>query len=119
MSRVLAVDDSPPLLGMLVKCLRDAGHDVLTATNGAEALEALRAHRPEMVITDLNMPEMCGLEFIAAARSEESGQGVPMLLLTTETAPELRQRARDVGATGWLEKPLDAERVLTLVRELA
>jgi two-component system, chemotaxis family, chemotaxis protein CheY len=118
-SRVLAVDDSPPLLGMLVKCLRDGGHEVTTATNGREALDALRERRPEMVITDLNMPEMTGLEFIAAARAEAFGQGVPILLLTSETAPELKARARQVRATGWLDKPLDADRVLALVRELA
>jgi two-component system chemotaxis response regulator CheY len=119
MSRVLAVDDSAPLLGMLVKCLEEGGHEVITAKNGQQALDQLRQHRPDMVVTDLNMPVMTGLDFIEAARKVPEGQGVPILLLTSETARELHQRARAVGATGWLAKPLEAERVLELVRQLA
>lgn len=118
MSRVLAVDDSPVLLAVLVKCLREAGHDVLTATNGREALEQLRAHAPEVVVTDLNMPEMSGLDFIEAARAEAAGQGVPILLLTTETAVELHARAKRIHATGWLEKPLDGPRLLGLIEDM-
>jgi two-component system, chemotaxis family, chemotaxis protein CheY len=118
-SRVLAVDDSPTLLGMLVRCLRDGGHEVFTASNGQEALEALRLHAPDMVVTDLNMPVMSGLEFIEAARAEPAGQGVPIVLLTTETAPELAVRAKAVKATGWLAKPLDGPRLLALVADMA
>lgn len=119
MSRLLAVDDSPVLLRLLVKCLKDGGHDVVTATNGEEALEALREHAPDMVVTDLNMPKMSGLDFIEAARAEPAGQGVPILLLTTEIAPELVERARAVRATGWLNKPLDGPKLLALVANMA
>jgi two-component system chemotaxis response regulator CheY len=118
-SRVLAVDDSAALLGVLVECLRAGGHEVVTAANGREALERLREHAPDVVVTDLNMPEMSGLELIEAARGEAAGQGVPMLLLTSETAPELKARARAVKATGWLAKPLDGPRLLALIAELA
>jgi two-component system chemotaxis response regulator CheY len=118
-SLILAVDDSAPLLALLVKCLREGGHEVVTARNGAQALEVLRASRPDMVVTDLNMPVMSGLDFIEAARQVPEGMGVPIVLLTSETAEALHARARAVGATGWLAKPLDPGRMQALVRQLA
>jgi two-component system, chemotaxis family, chemotaxis protein CheY len=119
MSLVLAVDDSPALLALLVKCLRDGGHQVISARDGQEALEQLQRGRPEIVVTDLNMPVMSGLDFIDAARGTPEGQGVPILLLTSETAGALHERARQVRATGWLPKPLDGPRLLGLVADLA
>ena len=118
MSLVLAVDDSPALLALLVKCLRGGGHQVVSARNGQEALEQLQRHRPDMVVTDLNMPVMSGLDFIEAARDVPEGQGVPILLLTSETASALHERARAVRATGWLPKPLDGPRLLALVGDM-
>jgi len=118
MSLVLAVDDSPALLGLLVKCLRQGGHDVISAKNGQEALEQFQRHRPDLVVTDLNMPIMSGLDFIEAARTEPAGHGVPMLLLTSETASSLHERARAARATGWLPKPLDGPRLLALVADM-
>jgi two-component system chemotaxis response regulator CheY len=119
MTKILAVDDSRTLREMLFDCLTGAGHEVFTACDGAEGLIALREHRPDIVITDLNMPVMDGLEFIAAARAEEAGRGVPLLLLTTETAGDLKLRAREVGATGWLTKPFNGAQVLGLIEQLA
>ena len=119
MSKVLAVDDSKPLLAMLTRCLEKGGHDVVSATDGLEALSQLRQHQPDIVITDLNMPNMNGLEFIEAARKEPAGSALPILLLTTETAPALKERAREVRATGWLTKPFDPDQILGLVRQLA
>ncbi|TYO84868.1 response regulator [Oceanicella actignis] len=119
MSLVLAVDDTRALRNMLVDCLRSGGHDVIEASDGVEALEQLRAHKPDIVITDLNMPRMNGLDFIEAARREPEGRGLPMLLLTTETAQELKDRARQVKATGWIAKPFDPDQILSLVARLA
>ncbi|MGM0585314.1 MAG: response regulator [Pseudomonadota bacterium] len=119
MSRILAVDDTRALLTMLKSCLEGGGHEVVTARDGAEAMEMLREHRPDLVITDLNMPRMNGLEFIEAARQEPEGRALPMLLLTTETAQELKDRAKQVKATGWLTKPFDPDQILGLVDRLA
>ncbi len=113
------MDDSRTLREMLSDCLTGAGHEVFTARDGAEGLAALCQHRPDIVITDLNMPVMNGLEFIAAARAEEAGRGLPLLLLTTETAGEMKLRAREVGATGWLTKPFNEAHVLGLIDQLA
>lgn len=118
MSVVLAVDDSPALLALLVKCLRQTGHEVVSAKNGQEALERLQEHKPALVVTDLNMPIMSGLDFIEAARAAPEGQGIPILLLTSETASSLHDRARSVGATGWIPKPLDPPRLLALVADM-
>jgi two-component system chemotaxis response regulator CheY len=104
---------------MLKACLEKGGHEVVTAADGAEAMDKLREHRPDLVITDLNMPRMNGLEFIEAARREPEGRALPMLLLTTETAQELKDRAREVKATGWLTKPFDPDQILGLVARLA
>jgi len=90
MSKVLAVDDSKPMLAMLSRCLEKGGHEVVRATDGVEALDQLRKHNPDMVITDLNMPNMDGLEFIEAARNDPAGTSLPILLLTTETAQALK-----------------------------
>lgn len=119
MSLVLAVDDTRALRAMLADCLKKGGHQVVLAADGVEALEQLRKHRPDMVITDLNMPRMNGLDFIEAARREPEGHSLPMLLLTTETAQALKDRARAVKATGWLNKPFDPQQILSLVEQLA
>ncbi|NNU79185.1 response regulator [Halovulum dunhuangense] len=119
MSRVLAVDDTRALRAMLADCLTRAGHEVILAADGIEALDQLRRHKPDIVITDLNMPRMNGLDFIEAARQEPEGQSLPMLLLTTETAQALKDRARAVRATGWITKPFDPKQILSLVDQLA
>lgn len=118
MKKILAVDDSRTLRDILAGCLSKAGHEVYTACDGDEALVALRRHRPDIVITYLNMPVMNGLDFIEVARAEDAGRGVPILLLTTESADELKRQARDIGATGWLTKPFNEARVLGLVNQL-
>ncbi|MEO1549509.1 MAG: response regulator [Pseudomonadota bacterium] len=118
MSCVLAVDDTRALRNMLADCLRGGGHEVVIASDGKEALEQLKQHRPDLVITDLNMPNMNGLEFIEAARKTPEGQTLPMLLLTTETAQSLKDRAKAVKATGWLTKPFDPDQILGLVDQL-
>lgn len=119
MSRVLAVDDTRALRAMLGECLKKGGHEVVLAVDGIEALEKLKEHRPDIVITDLNMPRMNGLDFIEAARKEPEGKSLPMLLLTTETAQALKERAKAVKATGWLTKPFDPKQILSLVEQLA
>jgi len=118
MRRVLAVDDTRSMLGLLVECLEDGGHTVFAASDGREALAALDTHRPDIVITDLNMPNMTGLEFIEAARQRPEGRFVPMILLTTETAQELKDEARRIQASGWLCKPFDPDQILDLVDQL-
>jgi two-component system chemotaxis response regulator CheY len=113
--KILAVDDTASVRALLVHCLRQAGHDVIEAENGADALTLLDEHRPALVISDLNMPVMDGIEFTRACRSHEAGRATPIILLTTETGAALRAEARAAGATAWLVKPFQPESLLTLV----
>ncbi|WP_316013676.1 response regulator [Roseobacter sp. HKCCA0434] len=119
MKKVLAIDDTRSMLASLVDCLEDAGHSVTSAGDGLEGLARLREDPPDIVITDLNMPRMNGLKFIEAARQTVEGRTIPILLLTTETAQELKVEARRLRATGWLSKPFDADQIIGLVDQLA
>ncbi|WP_121063765.1 response regulator [Chachezhania antarctica] len=115
---VLTIDDSKAVRDMVAFTLEPQGFAVIGAENGAAGLDALRARRPDMVITDLNMPVMNGLDFIANARSDPAGMGIPIVMLTTESAPDMKQKGKAAGATGWMDKPFDADRLIAVTRKL-
>lgn len=115
---VLAVDDSRTMRNMLQMCLKPAGFDLHLAEDGIHGIEVLADIEPAAIITDINMPRMDGFGFIDAVRGQQEHRATPILVLTTESAPELKQRARNAGATGWIVKPFDPEklvRALTMV----
>lgn len=111
---ILTIDDSKAVRDMVACTLGPEGYAVIGAEDGAAGLAKLKSHRPQLVITDLNMPTMNGIEFIKAARSDPSGQGVPIVMLTTETAPEMKAQGKAAGATGWIDKPFDAARLVAM-----
>ena len=117
--RVLAVDDSRTMRELLKRALGDRGFAVHVAVDGLDGLEALGDCLPDVVITDINMPRMDGFGFIKAVRSGDVVSRVPILALTTESAPELRERARNAGATGWIVKPFDPEKLASVIRRVA
>lgn len=116
---VLTIDDSKAIRDMVGLTLRGAGYRVIEAGNGAEGISQLLADNVSLVIVDLNMPVMNGLDFIRAARREPKGAGVPIVMLTTETKAELRAEGKAAGATGWLNKPFDATMLLAVTKKLA
>ncbi len=116
--KILAIDDTATLRQLLCHCLRDAGHEVYEAENGSEGMAKFEAHRPALVITDLNMPIMDGIEFTRACREHPDGQDTPIVILTTETAPDLKSEGRRAGATAWMVKPFMPETLLSLVSQL-
>lgn len=116
---VLIIDDSKAIRDMVSFTLQPHGYRMVTAANGAEGLEQLRAERPALVITDLNMPVMNGLDFIRGARKDGAGAGIPIVMLTTETKPELKAEGKSAGATGWINKPFDADMLLSVAKKLA
>lgn len=118
-TKVLAVDDSRTMRLMLEQCLAGAGFDVVTAEDGADGIERLRESSPDVVITDINMPIMDGFEFIETVRGGEFNPRLPILVLTTESAPEKKARARDAGATGWIVKPFDPEKLVGAVNRVS
>lgn len=118
MATVLAVDDSPSIRQMIKVVLGPAGHTVLEAGDGAEGLAKARSEAPNLIITDLNMPVMNGLEMIKQLRTVASCTGVPILFLSTESDETFKQQAKSAGATGWITKPFKPEQLLAVVTKL-
>ncbi|MBE3639085.1 response regulator [Mangrovicoccus algicola] len=116
---VLAVDDSRTMRDMLRLALTGAGFETHLAEDGVHGLEVLEGLEPDAIITDINMPRLDGFGFIDAVRQQERHNGVPILVLTTESASELKQRARDAGATGWIVKPFDPGKLVRALHMVA
>jgi two-component system chemotaxis response regulator CheY len=117
---ILTVDDSRTMRNMLMMALTGAGHSVVQAEDGVHGVEVL-AQNPgvDVIITDINMPRMDGYGFIESVRQGSIANTTPILVLTTESEPAKKQRARDAGATGWIVKPFDAEKLLAAVRRVS
>jgi two-component system chemotaxis response regulator CheY len=116
--RILAVDDSPSVRQMVKLTLSGAGYDIVEAGDGAEGLSKARANVLDMVVTDLNMPVMNGLGLIRELRKLPAYRGVPILFLTTESDPEMKQQAKAAGATGWITKPFQQDQLVAVVRKV-
>lgn len=116
---ILTVDDSRTMRDMLRMALADAGYRVVQAEDGLDGLEVLRREAPQVVITDINMPRMDGFGFIEAVRRDAQHRAIPILVLTTESDDEKKQRARRAGATGWIVKPFDPAKLVAAIRRVA
>lgn len=115
---ILTVDDSLSMRMLLRAALSDDGHAVAEAEEGMAALEWLGANEPSLVITDINMPGLDGLGLIAELRADARYRDIPILVLTTESAPEKKEQARAAGATGWILKPFDPIKLNSAVRRV-
>jgi two-component system chemotaxis response regulator CheY len=118
MATILTVDDSPSIRQMIKVVLEPAGHTVVEAGDGVQGLEKVKASRMDLVITDLNMPVMNGLELIRALRKLPSLTGMPIVFLTTESNDAIKQEAKSAGATGWITKPFKPDQLLAVVSKL-
>ncbi|PWT71547.1 MAG: response regulator [Proteobacteria bacterium] len=117
--RILTIDDSKTMRDMLRVTLTDAGFVVLQGVDGQNGLDVLGQQRVDAVITDINMPIMDGYEVIRRLRQSPMHKSTPILVLTTESDAEKKKLARDAGATGWMVKPFDPERLIATVRKVA
>ncbi|RYH00952.1 response regulator [Salipiger sp. IMCC34102] len=117
--RILAIDDSRTMRGLLRASLEEAGFDVTTAEDGIDGMERLEAVAPDVIITDINMPRLDGFGVIEAVRKSDEGRSVPILVLSTESGVEMKDRARRSGATGWIVKPFDDARLISAIRRVA
>jgi two-component system chemotaxis response regulator CheY len=107
------------MLMSLTRILKGAGFEVETAANGKLGLEKLaRGLQPGIILTDLNMPEMDGIEFIKGARKTAATRFTPIVVLTTESSAKGRDSARAAGATGWLSKPTEPKELLSTIMQL-
>jgi two-component system, chemotaxis family, chemotaxis protein CheY len=118
MARILAVDDSPSMLKMVFLTLASAGHSVAQASDGCEALAAARGEVFDIVVTDVNMPNMDGITLVLELRSLPAYRYVPLLILTTDATAERKELGKKAGATGWLMKPFNRERLLAVVEKV-
>jgi two-component system chemotaxis response regulator CheY len=117
---ILVVDDSLMIRKLVTQTLKGAGFETIEAPNGQAALALAKSHGElALVITDQNMPVMSGLEFIQALREEPTHKFTPIVFLTTESGDAIRDQARAAGATAWIVKPFQAEKVLMVVNKVA
>lgn len=115
MRTILTVDDSPSMRQMVALTLRQHGHQVIEACDGREALTKLNGEPVHLIITDLNMPNMNGLELIQQARTLPQCRFIPILMLTTESQVDKKQAGKAAGATGWIVKPFTRDQLTAVV----
>lgn len=116
--RILVVDDSPTMRDITAATLQAANHVVLRADHGAEGLEVLENEDVDLIITDLNMYVMGGLEFVTRVRQLPKFEYTPILFLTTEGSDEFKAIGREAGASGWVVKPFDPAELVRVVRQI-
>lgn len=116
---ILTVDDSPSMRALLKHALTANGFEVAQADDGISALDWLADNACDVIITDINMPRLDGFGLIEKVRSGGSHAHRPILVLTTEASDEKKARARAAGATGWIVKPFDAEKLTAAIRRVA
>jgi Response regulator containing CheY-like receiver, AAA-type ATPase, and DNA-binding domains len=118
-TRILTVDDSASMRALLNHALSTNGFDVVQADDGVSALEWLAVNEVDVVITDINMPRLDGFGLIEQVRGGTRHRDRPILVLTTESSDEKKARARAAGATGWIVKPFDTDKLVAAVRRVA
>ncbi|MFY7838349.1 MAG: response regulator [Novosphingobium sp.] len=118
MTSILTVDDSASMRMAIRIALDGAGHEVVEAADGVEGLSKAREAKFDLIITDLNMPNMNGLEMIREIRRLPIQAGTPIIFLTTESDDAMKQEAKFAGATGWLVKPFVADHLIKVTRKV-
>ena len=116
MASILAVDDSASMRQMVSFTLKGAGYDVTEAKDGQEALQIAKTGKFNLVITDINMPNMDGITLISELRKLPEFKVTPLLMLTTESADDKKQAGKQAGATGWIVKPFNPDQLLRVIR---
>jgi two-component system chemotaxis response regulator CheY len=115
---ILTVDDSPSMRKMVSFTLVGAGYQVVEAVDGVDAFEKAQTQNFDLVLTDQNMPRLDGLGLTRRLRESPQFKSVPILMLTTESSDLMKQAGRAAGATGWLVKPFDPERLIEVIKKV-
>jgi len=115
---ILAVDDSASIRQMVSFTLKGAGYEVIEAVDGQDALNKANQQNFNLVLTDINMPRMDGLKLLEMLRDISHYKTVPILILTTESSDAVKAQGRAAGATGWLVKPFDPNRLLEVIKKV-
>jgi two-component system chemotaxis response regulator CheY len=115
---ILVVDDSQSLRNLVRLVLENEGFRILLAENGKDALEKMTSEEIQLLVTDLHMPVMDGMELVRNVRKLETYRFVPILILTTETNSQIKIRAKELGATGWITKPFDNKKLIKVIKRV-
>lgn len=118
MKTIMTVDDSASIRQMVSFTLSEAGYSVIEAADGKDGLAKLKNARVDMVITDLNMPNMDGITLIKNIRENPSFKFIPIIMLTTESQNEKKMEGKQAGATGWIIKPFKPEQLVAVVKKV-
>lgn len=116
MSKILIVDDDKLIVSALTIRLRAEGHDIVSAYDGTTAVDQAKANKPDLIIMDINLPFSNGLRAVRQIRDSTGVSETPVIFLTASKVPALRAQAESLGASGFLEKPYDADELIALVR---
>ena len=115
---ILTVDDSASIRQMVGFTLKGAGYDITEAVDGKQGLEKAQSRRFDLILTDQNMPNMDGLTLIKSLRALPAYRSVPILVLTTEAGDNMKAQGKAAGATGWLVKPFDPQKLIEVVKKV-
>ena len=115
---IMTVDDSTSVRQMVSFTLKDASYEVIEAIDGKDALSKLEKHPVNMVITDLNMPNLDGIALIKQIRANASYRFIPIIMLTTESQESRKIEGKQAGATGWIIKPFKPEQLVAVVKKV-
>lgn len=115
---VLTIDDSASIRQMVSFTLKSAGYEIIEASDGLDGLEKAKSRTFDLVLTDQNMPQMDGLTLIKSLRALPQYRSVPILMLTTESSDTMKSQGRAAGATGWLVKPFDPQKLIEVVKKV-
>ena len=114
--RIMTVDDSPTVRMVLHEALSGAGYQVVEACDGQDAMDKLSHTEIDLLVTDLNMPDMCDVELIKQVRNKPGNRFMPIIMLTAETHPELKDAGKKAGASGWITKPFLPDQLLSVIK---
>jgi len=118
MAKILAVDDSASMRQMVSFTLKGAGHDVIEASDGVEALKFAQGQAVDLVLSDVNMPNMDGITLCRNLRQLAPYKFTPILMLTTESTGDKKMEGKSAGATGWIVKPFNPDQLLTTIKKV-
>ena len=118
MGKILIVDDSSLIRSVASGAVKEAGHEPIVAENGQEGLEMLKIHKFNLIFSDVNMPVMGGLEMIEKIKLHDEYKYIPIIMLTTESNPELKEKGKELGVKAWMLKPFNKNKFFMVIKKL-
>ena len=116
--KIMVVDDSISIRQVISRLIEDQGWEVHTAKDGIDALDKLREDRPDLIVLDIEMPRMNGYEFLGAVKTQSGYEDIPVVMLTSRATAKHREKARSLGANGFVVKPYKDDEFIDLIKKL-